>query len=105
MALPAWALISLIGANMAGKGFQSVGQGKQTDKMLRQRNKEFIAGLNLKNKQLTQQDDQFRQMQKMKQKSMTENAPSNIMDTISMITNLGRQPATTADTLKYLTSQ
>lgn len=101
-AIPAWAIISAIAAKSGGDFMQSYGDSQSKDKLMKQRNREFLANIALKNKELTQQDDQFRELQKLKEKEAVKSGPRSMMETMSMLGQLGRQPASTADVLKYL---
>lgn len=101
LAIPAWAIISMIGASTAGSALSAKGASDANDAAMKQRNKEFLAEITLKNKQLDINQDQFRQQQKMKNKAAVESGPNRLMSTLSTLDSLGQQPASTADKLKF----
>ncbi len=100
-AIPAWAIISMIGASTAGSALSAIGASNANEAALKQRNKEFLADIAFKNKQLGIQQDQFRQQQKMQEKADVEAGPNRLMNTLGTIDAMGQQPASTADKLKF----
>lgn len=97
------ATIATIGAlalSGIGAGVSGFMGADASDDALKQRNKEFLANLALQNKQLQQNEEQFRAQQKLAQSNAVQQAPGTAMNTVQMLRNLGNQQTNTADRLK-----
>lgn len=103
-AIPAWAIWTAIGASTLGGVLTGASNAKQRDAELKQRNKEHLANINIQNKQLKQQSDQFSQTMALNEKQDVESGPSKLMNTLSMVQSLGTDSPSTVDNLKYFLS-
>jgi len=97
------AAISALGGGMSA-GAQAGAAGKASKEAIAQRNREMLASIAQRNKELRQQDERFRKTMELKRKESSAQASTSVLDTLSGIAGARRQPAGTADILASLIS-
>lgn len=101
-AIPAWLLISMIGAQAAGKGMSAAGQAKVSREDRKTQQERWLDQLALKNKEMNMKNEQFREKLNLQEAQQKQSGPSNLMNILGTLGSLKRQPSSTSSILAGL---